>query len=115
MSSCSNSRATFVSCAGAVQGVVTKNLGLECKGKVVSVQQPSQQASKVRAAWDARAACRVRPEQAGQVTITSFPLEGLLLISPLDRRAQEFEFDVVRGRPMTAPLPHNPYICGGDA
>lgn len=39
---------------------------------------------------------RVRPlSQKDQTSIVSFPLEGLLAISPPDRRPQEFEFDHV--------------------
>jgi len=44
-----------------------------------------------------RVMCRVRPVQAGQKDIISYPLEGLLAIHPPDRRSQEFEFDHVFG------------------
>ena len=38
----------------------------------------------------------MRPIQPGQSDIVSYPLEGLLAITPTDgRRAQEFEFDHV--------------------
>ncbi|GFR50278.1 hypothetical protein Agub_g12465 [Astrephomene gubernaculifera] len=42
-----------------------------------------------------RVLCRVRPVQVGQRDIVSYPLEGLLAVSPPDRRYQEFEFDHV--------------------
>ena len=39
---------------------------------------------------------RVRPLQPEQVSVVSFPLEGLLTLTPQDcRRPQEFEFDHV--------------------
>ncbi|EFJ44391.1 kinesin [Volvox carteri f. nagariensis] len=42
-----------------------------------------------------RVVCRVRPVQVGQRDIVSYPLEGLLAVSPPDKRYQEFEFDHV--------------------
>ncbi|GAX76596.1 hypothetical protein CEUSTIGMA_g4042.t1 [Chlamydomonas eustigma] len=42
-----------------------------------------------------RVLCRVRPVQEQQPSIITFPLEGMLTVSPTDRRFQEFEFDHV--------------------
>lgn len=38
---------------------------------------------------------RVRPPLPGQGSIVGYPLEGLLSVSPPDRREHEFEFDHV--------------------
>ncbi|GLI63210.1 hypothetical protein VaNZ11_006063, partial [Volvox africanus] len=42
-----------------------------------------------------RVMCRVRPVTVGQRDMVSYPLEGLLAISPPDKKYQEFEFDHV--------------------
>ncbi|KAJ9514728.1 hypothetical protein QJQ45_028393 [Haematococcus lacustris] len=42
-----------------------------------------------------RVMCRVRPVQDGHTSIVSCPLEGLIIVSPPDRRPQEFEYDCV--------------------
>ncbi|GIM10692.1 hypothetical protein Vretimale_14274 [Volvox reticuliferus] len=42
-----------------------------------------------------RVICRVRPVTVGQRDMVSYPLEGLLAISPPDKKYQEFEFDHV--------------------
>ncbi len=39
--------------------------------------------------------CRVRPPLPNQSSVVTYPLEGLLAISPPGRRGQEFEFDHV--------------------
>mmetsp|Transcript_20588 Transcript_20588/g.45089 ORF Transcript_20588/g.45089 Transcript_20588/m.45089 type:complete len:554 (-) Transcript_20588:44-1705(-) len=44
-----------------------------------------------------RVMCRVRPPNGDVKPIVSYPLEGLLAITPPDRRPQEFEFDHVFG------------------
>jgi kinesin family member C2/C3 len=48
-----------------------------------------------------RVMCRVRPAQPTHKSVISYPLEGLLTISPGDRRPQEFEFDHVFGPQST--------------
>jgi Microtubule binding len=48
-----------------------------------------------------RVMCRVRPCAHDERTIVTSPLEGLLLVSPLDKRAAEFEFDHVFGPEST--------------
>ncbi|KAJ9514843.1 hypothetical protein QJQ45_028616 [Haematococcus lacustris] len=42
-----------------------------------------------------RVMCRVRPVQDGHTSIVSCPLEGLIIVSPPDRRPQQFEYDCV--------------------
>ncbi|KAG2485792.1 hypothetical protein HYH03_015503 [Edaphochlamys debaryana] len=42
-----------------------------------------------------RVMCRVRPSQPGSRDVVTYPLEGLLAVTPPDRRYQEFEFDHV--------------------